>query len=199
MSHKGNQRGKGRPEKARPAVQHTTAPRAVKAVAPPTDAVPPLAVAPASPPPAAVPPKPEGAFPVAPPASQASTPVPTTNGVKAPPPNGATLSHAPAPASTVVPSTNGHGNGEGKSGKHITQHTPTPPSELSDMFETLRALFVRDRANGARPDAARCGICYLTFARDELTYHEEAGFYACPDCQAALHARNIPMLRRQRR
>ena len=67
------------------------------------------------------------------------------------------------------------------------------------MFETLRALFVRDRANGARPDAARCGICYLTYTRDELIYHEEAGFYACTDCQHALETGAITMLRRQRR
>ncbi|MBA3825320.1 MAG: hypothetical protein H0X24_15655 [Ktedonobacterales bacterium] len=218
MSHKGNQRGKGRPDKPRPIVQHATAPRAVKAVAPPisvSPAVPEPSVAEGLPP--AQPPVIQSAelpppVPVAPPvAAIIRPPVPAPvavpqSGTPPHPPNGprAMNGRAPSPpGSSLASPLSGHPNGhlpvEGKSTKHITQRTATPPGELSEMFETLRALFVRDRTNGSRPDAARCGICYLTFAREELTYHEEAGFYACPDCQQALQARGIAMLRRQRR
>ncbi len=243
MSHKSNQRGKGRPDKARPTVQHTAAPRAVRAVAPPSGdpppvsvvapvapaaavvppsvaappvaPVPPVTVAPAS---AAVPPQPvpspsaptPASAPVAPakptpPSAPPAAPAPVGD-VPPHPPNGPRQLNGHAPfgpaghaATTAPPAPHGHLPAEGKPTKHITQRTATPPSELSEMFETLRARFVRDRSNGARPDAARCGICYLTFAREELTYHEDAGFYACPDCDAALHARGIAMLRRQRR
>lgn len=84
-------------------------------------------------------------------------------------------------------------------GRHTTQRTPTPQGELSDLFESLRELFVRDRANGARGDAQRCGICYLTFPREQLRYREEEGFYACLDCETVITTQRIVMLRRQRK
>jgi hypothetical protein len=98
-------------------------------------------------------------------------------------------------------STNGdqHNSDNHTPGRHITQQTPTPPGELSEMFATMRALFVQDRANGSRTDAARCGVCYLTFPRDELVYREAEGFYACPACEQALRNGTLPMIRRQRR
>lgn len=89
-------------------------------------------------------------------------------------------------------------NGNPYGPKHVTQRTPTPPSELSEMFATLRDLFVQDRANAARPDAARCGICYLTFPREQLVYREAEGYYACPECLAGMNGTHLPMLRRQR-
>jgi hypothetical protein len=90
-------------------------------------------------------------------------------------------------------------NGDPFSPKHVTQRTPTPPSELSDMFATLRDLFVHDRANAARADAARCGICYLTFPREQLVYREAEGYYACQECVAGMNGTHLPMLRRQRK
>ena len=108
----------------------------------------------------------------------------------------------PAPSPVVAPAPvpkSATSTGEMHPTKHISQRTPTPPSELSEMFATMRALFVQDRTNGSRTDAARCGVCYLTFARDQLVYREEEGFYACPDCQTALNNGTLPMLRKQRR
>lgn len=92
-----------------------------------------------------------------------------------------------------------NGNGDHHTQKHISQRTPTPPGELSEMFATMRALFAHDRTLGARGDAARCGICYLTFPREQLVYREADGFYACPDCDTALSHTSLPMLRRQRK
>ncbi len=110
----------------------------------------------------------------------------------------------PAPSATSsAPTTQRgphmNGSSDGHSTKHVTQRAPTPPGELSEMFATLRDLFVQDRANASRPDAARCGICYLTFPRDHLVYREAEGYYACPECARALNGARLPMLRRQRK
>lgn len=84
-------------------------------------------------------------------------------------------------------------------GRHITQRTPTPSSELTPLLEALRALFNQDRTLSAHGDAVRCGICYLTFPRDQVHYHETEGFYACPTCEAALGKHQLPMIHRQRK
>ncbi len=99
----------------------------------------------------------------------------------------------------MSPASVNQANGDHHNTKHVNQHTPTPPSELSEMFATLRALFVQDRSNAARPDAARCGVCYLTFSRDQLVYREAEGYYACPACLDGLNGTHLPMLRRQRK
>lgn len=83
--------------------------------------------------------------------------------------------------------------------RHGGQRTPTPPSELTAMLDSLREMFVRDRANGSRGDAARCGVCYLTYSQAELTFREDDGLYLCRDCSNALGNQHLPMLRRQRR
>ncbi len=151
---------------------------------PPTRAAPPRAMNKAEPPPARanIQPAPEPR-----PAPQAQSSPPTSQ--PAPPSAAATPPQerepAPVPVATAP--------------RHISQHTPTPPSELTEFLQSLRELFVADRANGSRSDATRCGICYLTFARDELTYREEDGCYLCARCAAALGHQHIPMLRRQRR
>lgn len=83
--------------------------------------------------------------------------------------------------------------------RHMGQKTPTPPSELTGLLDALRELFAQDRATGSRADAARCGLCYLTFPRDELVYVEDAGYYACRACAEATSNQRIMMLHRQRK
>ena len=86
-----------------------------------------------------------------------------------------------------------------KTARHTAQNTPTPRGDLTYMLDTLRQLFVHDRMVGARPDATRCGICYLMFTPDEVVYREDEGFYACVNCAGALGPQRLPMLRRQKR
>ena len=188
-SHKAQQRSKQQPrierDKSKPMVQQNArTPQVVVAVVP----TPPLVEVRRTLPVAPVPTAPEAAHvqavpPVAKVTEPEKEPPPAPSRVVAPPP-------APKMAAT---------NGDIHTTKHISQRTPTPPSELSEMFDTMRALFVQDRTNGSRADAARCGICYLTFSRDQLVYRETEGFYACPECQTALNNGSLPMLRKQRR
>ncbi len=100
------------------------------------------------------------------------------------------------PQDGARPVANGnHPNGT----RHITQRVATPPNALSPLLETLRALFSEDRANGAQADAMRCGICYLTYHREFLRYHEAEGFYACQACETALGSAQVHMVHRQRK
>lgn len=85
------------------------------------------------------------------------------------------------------------------SGRHTGQRTPSPQGELTDMLDTLRAVFVHDRTLGAHTDAMRCGVCYLMFAAEDASYREEEGFYACPACTVSLGNQSLIMLRRQRK
>lgn len=141
--------------------------------------------------------------PVVPPAGPALVPPPAPAGRPAPEPaaswppasvaaRAAQRAESPPPAAVAPPPASPHP-------RHTGQHVPTPPSELTPLLESLRDLFVQDRANGARADATRCGICYLTFPRDELTYFEQAGYYACRACAAATAAHQLTMVRRQRK
>jgi hypothetical protein len=98
----------------------------------------------------------------------------------------------PHPASGVESSSQQSPN------RYTAQRTPTPPNELTGLLDSLRELFVRDRNFASRPDAGRCGICYLAFPVSELEYREEDGFYICSSCGAALGMQHIPMLHRQR-
>ncbi len=93
-------------------------------------------------------------------------------------------------------STNGN---QSNHGRHTGQQTPTPASELTPLLDSLRAIFINDRAVGSRADVGRCGICYLIFAREELHFHEEEGFYACETCETALGTARLPMVHRQRK
>ncbi|HKD74606.1 MAG TPA: hypothetical protein VKB76_03895, partial [Ktedonobacterales bacterium] len=83
--------------------------------------------------------------------------------------------------------------------RYTRQRTPTPPSDLTDMLKSLRDLFVRDRSIAAQSDARRCGICYLMFAPEDVTYREDDGCYVCAGCQKALGAQRMSMLRRQKK
>jgi len=140
-----------------------------------------------------------------PPAAAPSPPSHIPDAPSTPEPVPAEMNRAAEPAPSVAvpvspaPHRGAHTNGDGHHTKHITQRTPTPPGELSEMFSTLRELFVQDRSNASRPDATRCGVCYLTFPRDQLIYREVEGYYACADCAAALNGTHLPMLRRQRK
>ncbi len=100
------------------------------------------------------------------------------------------------PQDGARPVANGnHPNGT----RHITQRVATPPNALTPLLETLRALFSEDRGNGAHADAMRCGICYLTYHREFLRYHEAEGFYACQACEVALGSAQVHMVHRQRK
>ena len=190
-SHKAQQRNKQQPrierDKSKPMLQQSARiPQVVVAVAPtpPPEDVRRASPAPISP----VPVTPEVVpAPDPPPVSQPSEP---ENELPPPVPPAPIPSNTPKLAAT---------NGDIHTTKHISQRTPTPPGELTEMFATMRALFVHDRTNGSRADAARCGVCYLTFPRDQLIYREVEGFYACPECQTALSNGSLPMLRKQRR
>ncbi len=81
----------------------------------------------------------------------------------------------------------------------ITQHTPTPVGELTNMLDDLRESFIAYRAVSSRPDAGHCGVCYMAFPAEELRYREADGLYICPQCNAALQNQRIPMIRRQRK
>jgi hypothetical protein len=83
--------------------------------------------------------------------------------------------------------------------RYTRQRTPTPPGDLTDMLKSLRDLFVRDRAIAAQSDARRCGVCYLMFAPEDVTYREDDGCYVCAGCQKALGAQRMAMLRRQKK
>ncbi len=100
------------------------------------------------------------------------------------------------PQDGTRPVSNGsHPNGT----RHITQRVATPPNALTPLLETLRALFSEDRGNGVHADAMRCGICYLTYHREFLRYHEAEGFYACQACEVALGTAQVHMVHRQRK
>ncbi len=71
--------------------------------------------------------------------------------------------------------------------------------DFEAMIASLHELFERDRQIASQPDAARCGICYLYYALDELRYREEEGFYICASCERQLGKQQMPMLRRQQK
>ncbi len=81
----------------------------------------------------------------------------------------------------------------------ITQHTPTPVGELTDMLDDLRESFITYRAISSRPDAGHCGVCYMAFPAEELRYREADGMYICPKCSVTLQNQRMPMIRRQRK
>lgn len=214
-SNKPHQRGKTqRRDKIKPVIQHNTQPRPTTvgtphaAPAEPVTAPPPLA-APAPPAvsepaqqdvtgaivPVVISPTPEPIDVEPVPAAEPEYMPPATVPVLEPELSTESL---PEPASVPL-ATVPHTSSEPAPVRHGGQKTPTPPSELTPMFTELRELFMRDRAFASRQDTARCGICYLTFARDQLVLRETDGFYACPTCEASLGHQQLPMLRRQRK
>ena len=70
---------------------------------------------------------------------------------------------------------------------------------VGTLVDSLHEIFARDRAIASQGGAARCGVCYLHFPSDELTYRDAEGFYVCQNCAHALGAVRVPMLRRQQR
>lgn len=82
------------------------------------------------------------------------------------------------------------------------ERTPLRPGVRGDvgpLIESLHEIFERDRATASQGNAARCGICYLHFARAELVYREAEGFYVCPACAELLGATELNMVRRQQK
>lgn len=85
------------------------------------------------------------------------------------------------------------------------ERTDRPPlrpgvrGDVGPLIEALHDIFERDRATASQGNAARCGICYLHFARSELVYREAEGFYACPTCAELLGATELNMVRRQQK
>lgn len=212
-TNKPHARGKPqRRDKIKPVIQHNTQPRptTVEAphaapVAPMLPPLAPIAAPQLSPPESAQQDVTAVVMPISPPSvplPQAEDPAPPSERAAPPPAHGASsegvTSHLIDPPSPpVVPAS--HGAGESVTVRHGGQRTPTPLGELTPMFTELRDLFARDRAFASRQDTARCGICYLTFTRDQLIFRETDGFYACPVCDASLGQRHLPMLRRQRK
>jgi hypothetical protein len=71
--------------------------------------------------------------------------------------------------------------------------------DFDEMLIALRELFVHDRQVASQAESRRCGICYLYFTVDELTYYEEEGFYACSSCERSLGKHRLPMIRQQQK
>jgi hypothetical protein len=71
--------------------------------------------------------------------------------------------------------------------------------DFEAMIASLHELFERDRQIASQPDSARCGICYLYFPLNELSYREDDGFYICTNCERQLGKQWLPMLRRQQK
>ncbi len=78
------------------------------------------------------------------------------------------------------------------------EHGHNGSSEFDQLIQSLHELFERDRQMASQQDTTRCGICYLYFAVNDLSYREE-GFYVCPACEHALGRQQITMLRKQQK
>ena len=71
--------------------------------------------------------------------------------------------------------------------------------EFENLIASLRELFAQDRQVASQQEGTRCGICYLHFTANSLTYREEEGFYVCQGCEKGLGKHKIPMIRRQQK
>lgn len=81
---------------------------------------------------------------------------------------------------------------------------PSAPREdvrgaVGGLIDSLHDLFTHDRSIASQGGISRCGICYLHFPANELTYREAEGFYVCESCGQALGVGRIAMVRRQQR
>lgn len=81
---------------------------------------------------------------------------------------------------------------------------PSAPREdvrgaVGGLIDSLHDLFTHDRGIASQGGISRCGICYLHFPANELTYREAEGFYVCESCGQALGVGRIVMVRRQQR
>ncbi len=70
---------------------------------------------------------------------------------------------------------------------------------VGGLIDTLHDLFAHDRSIASQGGISRCGICYLHYPANELTYREAEGFYVCESCGHALGAGRVMMVRRQQR
>ena len=81
--------------------------------------------------------------------------------------------------------------------------TPQPRGDVrgdvGPLIDSLREVFVQDRAISSQGGSTRCGICYLHFPFSELEYREAEGYYVCLECKRALGPARLPMVRKQRR
>ena len=71
--------------------------------------------------------------------------------------------------------------------------------DFEEMITSLRELFASDRQVASQTDSKRCGICYLHFTINDLTYREVEGFYICANCVQTLGKQNLSMLRHQQK
>ena len=78
------------------------------------------------------------------------------------------------------------------------EHTHSSSYEFEQLIQSLRELFEHDRHIASQQDTTRCGICYLYFPVNDLTYREE-GFYICIACEHALGKQHVTMLRKQQK
>ena len=78
------------------------------------------------------------------------------------------------------------------------EHNRNGTSDFEQLIQSLRELFEHDRQVASQSDTTRCGICYLYFSAEDLTYREE-GYYMCPACDSALGKQHITMLRKQQK
>ncbi|GAC1405170.1 MAG: hypothetical protein NVSMB49_24320 [Ktedonobacteraceae bacterium] len=76
------------------------------------------------------------------------------------------------------------------------ERSHTSSYEFEHLIQSLRELFEHDRQVASQPNVTRCGICYLYFSANELTYREE-GFYLCTACEHSLGKQQLTMLRKQ--
>ncbi len=81
----------------------------------------------------------------------------------------------------------------------IPGRTYSSSFDFDNLIVSLHELFVQDRHVASQQDSTRCGICYLHFAVNALTYREEEGFYVCQNCERTLGKQKIPMVRRQQK
>lgn len=80
----------------------------------------------------------------------------------------------------------------------IPARTYSGSPELEHLIQSLHDLFERDRQVASQHTATRCGICYLYFSVDALSYRD-GGFYICEACERALGNQHITMLRNQQK
>jgi hypothetical protein len=96
-----------------------------------------------------------------------------------------------------------HGNGHHASPADDEAEYTGPRGDVRGsvgaLIDSLHEVFARDRALASQGSVARCGVCYLHFPTEELTYREDDGFYVCESCAHALGLARVPMVRRQQR
>lgn len=134
------------------------------------------------------------------PSAARSTPAPSeangANGADQPHPSREATRSAPAePAAPAAHLSEADEDGD---------RAPAAPREdvrgaVGGLIDSLHDLFAHDRSIASQGGISRCGICYLHFPANELTYREAEGFYVCDSCGHALGVARVTMVRRQQR